>query len=73
MGYFHDLKLLVFKDNKNLKAQNAWVIDTKIGFLDRTVGFAGILGVYGFLDQFIFGTNIPEGYFELTPIYHLED
>lgn len=73
IGYFHDLKLLVFKDSKNLKPQNVWVIDTKIGFLDRPIGFAGILGVYGFLDQFIFVTNIPAGYFELTPIYHLED
>jgi len=73
IGYFHNIKLLVFKDNKNLKIQNAWPIDTKIGFLDRTIGFAGILGVYGFLDQFRFKTDIPAGYFELEPIYHIED
>ena len=73
IGYFHDSKLLVFKDNKNLKVQNAWPIDTKIGFLDRSIGFAGILGVYGFLDQFIFKTNIPAGSFELEPIYHIDD
>ena len=73
IGYFHDVKLLVFKDNKDLKLQNVWSIDTKIGFLDRSIGFAGILGVYGFLDQFIFKTNIPAGYFELEPIYHIDD
>ena len=73
IGYFHDMKLLVFKNNKDLRPQNAWTIDTKIGFLDKTIGFAGILGVYGFLDQFIFKTNIPAGYFELEPIYHIDD
>jgi len=73
IGYFHDLKLLVFKDSKNLRPQNTWSIDTKIGFLDRPIGFAGILGVYGFLDQFIFKTNIPAGYFELEPVYHIDD
>jgi hypothetical protein len=68
-AYFHDLKLAIFKDSKGLKLQNAWVIDTKIGFLENPIGFAGILGVYGFLDQFSFKTNIPEGYFEIEPIF----
>lgn len=73
IAYFHDLTLFVFKDGKNLAAKNALPIVTKIGFLDRPIGFAGILGVYGFLDQFVFTTNIPQGYFELVPIYHVDD
>ena len=73
MGYFHDLRLLVFKDPKHLKPQNSWTIETKIGFLDKSIGFAGILGVYGFLDHFIFKTDIPKGYFELEPVFHLDE
>ncbi|MBI3314762.1 MAG: hypothetical protein HYZ86_02300 [Candidatus Omnitrophica bacterium] len=69
MAYFHDLKLLVFKDNKNFKAKNAIEIPTKIGFVDKHFGFGGILGVYGFLDRFCFIGNIPEHYFELKEAF----
>lgn len=69
IAYFHKLKLVVFKDNRNLSLKNSWQIETEIGFLDRSIGFAGILGVYGFLDQFSFKTNIPEGYFEIGPLF----
>lgn len=72
MAYFHKLDLYVFKDGKNLDRKNAWKIETMIGFLDKEIGFSGILGVYGFLDQFIFKTNIPEEYFELTPIFDVD-
>lgn len=72
VAYFHKLKLAIFKDGKNLTLKNTWKIDTFIGFLDKPIGFSGILGVYGFLDQFKFTTHIPEGYFELEPIYHLD-
>ena len=68
-AYFHNLKLVVFKDSKNLKLQNAWLINTKIGFLESPVAFAGILGVYGFLDRFSFKTNIPEGYLEIELLF----
>lgn len=68
-AYFHDLKLEVFKDSKNLNSQNAWVVNTQIGFLDVPIGFAGILGAYGFLDRFSFKVNIPEGYFEIEAIF----
>lgn len=70
IGYFHKLKLVVFKDNRNLSLKNSWQIETEIGFLDRPIGFAGILGVYGFLDRFSFKTNIPEGYFEIEPLFN---
>lgn len=69
IAYFHKLKLAVFKNNKDIGLKNAWQIETIIGFLDRPIGFSGILGVYGFLDQFSFKTNIPEGYFEIEPIF----
>jgi hypothetical protein len=68
-GYFHNLKLVVFKNIRKLRLKDAWVIETKIGFLEKPIGFAGILGVYGFLDHFSFRTNIPEGYFELEPLF----
>ena len=68
-AYFHDLTLVVFKDFKNLKLSNSWRIETKIGFLEKPISFAGILGVYGFLDQFSFKVNVPEGYFEIEPIF----
>ena len=64
-AYFHDLTLIVYTDQNNLKINNAIKIETKIGFLDKEFGFGGILGVYGFLDRFSFYTNIPENYFEL--------
>lgn len=69
IGYFHNLKLVVFRNDKDLSLKNAWQIDTLIGFLEKPIGFSGILGVYGFLDQFSFKTNIPEGYFELEPLF----
>ncbi len=69
IAYFHKLRLIVFKNGKDLSLKNAWQIETVIGFLERPIGFSGILGVYGFLDQFTFKTNIPEGYFEIEPIF----
>jgi hypothetical protein len=70
IAYFHDLKLVVFKDQNRLKLDNVLrVIETKIGFLESPIEFAGILGVYGFLDHFSFTANIPQGYFELEPIF----
>ncbi len=66
--FFHDLTLLVFKDTKKLKRDNAIEIPTKIGFVEQEFGFGGILGVYGFLDRFKFIGNIPESYFELEQI-----
>jgi len=48
------------------------IIETKIGFLDNPIEVAGILGVYGFLDHFSFKTNIPEGYFEIKPLFETE-
>ena len=68
IAYFHDLKLVVFKDQKHLELKNALqIIDTKIGFLERPIAVAGILGVYGFLDHFTFLANIPDSYFEIEP------
>jgi hypothetical protein len=69
-AYFHDLKLVIFKDQTHLRLDNKLqIIETKIGFLEASIEFAGILGVYGFLDQFSFKANIPEGYFELEPLF----
>lgn len=69
-AYFHNLKLVIFKDQTHLRLKNALeIIETKIGFLENPIAFAGILGVYGFLDRFSFKANIPEGYFELEPIF----
>jgi hypothetical protein len=69
-AYFHDLKLVIFNDQTHLKLNNALkIIQTKIGFLENPIPVAGILGVYGFLDHFSFKTNIPEGYFELEPLF----
>jgi len=69
-AYFHDLKLVIFKDQTHLKLKDALqIIETKIGFLERPIAVAGILGVYGFLDRFIFTANIPRGYFEIEPSF----
>jgi len=69
-AYFHDLKLVIFKDQTHLNLNNALqIIETKIGFLENPIEFAGILGVYGFLDQFSFKTNIPDGHFEIEPLF----
>ncbi len=69
-AYFHDLKLVIFKDQTHLNLINALhIIETKIGFLENPIEFAGILGVYGFLDHFSFRTNIPDGYFEIEPLF----
>lgn len=70
IAYFHDLKLVIFKEHNNLKLKNALkIVDTKIGFLENPIEFASILGVYGFLDHFSFKANIPEGYFEIEPLF----
>ena len=70
IAYCHDLKLVIFKDQKNLKLKNILkIIETKIGFLEKPIPVAGILGVYGFLDHFSFKTNIPEGYFEIESLF----
>jgi len=69
-AYFHDLKLVIFNDQTHLKLNNALkIIETKIGFFEKPIPFTGILGVYGFLDHFSFKFNIPEGYFELEPLF----
>jgi hypothetical protein len=69
-AYFHDLKLVIFKDQTHFKLKDALrIIETKIGFLENPISFAGILGVYGFLDHFSFKANIPEAYFEIEPIF----
>jgi hypothetical protein len=47
VAYFHDLKNALH------------TINTKIGFLERQIQVAGILGVYGFLDHFVFKGSIP--------------
>jgi len=69
-AYFHDLKLVVFNDQTHLKLSQAWkIIETKIGFIEKPISFAGILGVYGFLDHFSLKVNIPDGYFELESLF----
>lgn len=71
-AYCYDLKLLVFKDPKHLELKNALqIIETKIGFIEKSIAVAGILGVYGFLDQFTFKCNIPQGYFEIEPLFEV--
>jgi len=73
IAYFHDLKLVIFKDQKHLQLKNALaIIETKIGFLDNLIEVAGIISVNGFLDHFSFKTNIPEGYFEIKPLFETE-
>lgn len=70
-AYFHDLRLIIPKDQKHFEAKNAFqIIETKIGFLENPIAVAGILGVYGFLDHFSFTANIPHGYFGLEPIFN---
>jgi hypothetical protein len=69
-AYFHDLTLVVFRDERSLTLQNALkTIETKVGFLENPIEFAGILGVYEFLDHFRFEVNIPEHYFALEPLF----
>ncbi len=72
IGYFHNLRLIVFKDDRNLHLKNSWQVDTLIGFLEKPIGFSGILGVAGFLDQFSLYTNIPQGYFEIEPLFDVK-
>ena len=67
IAYFHEITLVIFKNNKDMDTENAYKIKTKIGFLEKEICMAGVLGVYGFLDHFAFVANIPKGYFELNP------
>lgn len=70
IAYFHDLKLVIFKDQKHLELKNAMhTVSTKVGFLETPIQVAGILGVYGFLDRFVFTANIPECYFEIESYF----
>lgn len=70
IAYFHNFKLVIFEDQTHLKLNNALqIVETKIGFLEKPIEFAGILGVYGFLDQFSFKTNIADGYFEIEALF----
>lgn len=73
IGYFHKLKLVVYKDTKKLKLKNAWVIETEVGFVEKSFGLPAILGVRGFLDRFSFKANIPKHYFELEPLFDVSD
>ena len=69
VAYFHDVTLRVYK-KKTVNSKDFWEIKTKIGFLEKEIGCAGILGVYGFLDRFTFKTNIPKGYFEIARAFN---
>lgn len=71
IAYFHNVDLIVFKDWKKpkMKDKQYWKANIEIAFLERQIGFAGVLGVYGFLDRFTFKTNIPKGWFEIEPIF----
>lgn len=69
-AYFHDLDLIVFDNPQHTKTKNMYAkAKIPIGFLEKKIGVAGLLGVYGFLDRFIFKANIPEHYFELTKCF----
>lgn len=72
-AYFHKAKLIVYKNPKKPELKDAWKIETEVGFTEKSFGFSAILGVRGFLDQFAFKTNIPEGIFELTPSFDVDD
>jgi hypothetical protein len=65
-AYFHNATVRIYK-NKRINLKKYWEVDTKIGFLEKEIDCAGILGVYGFLDHFAFQANLSEGYFEITP------
>ena len=54
IGYFHEVTLVVPKDYKNFNPDNSYKIETKVGFLEKEICMAGVLGVYGFLDHFPF-------------------
>lgn len=69
-AYFHTVDLIFYKSRKPLKIDNAIVMrDIEVGFLEKEFDIGGILGVYGFLDRFIFKTNIKEQHFELQPLF----
>lgn len=53
---------LGIKDYRDTNLENAWKVETEIGF-------PALLGIYGFLDRFSFKSNVPEGYFEIEPIF----
>lgn len=63
------MTLIIFKDFKKLNLENSWKIKTEVGFLEKSIGFPALLGVYGFFDRFSFKINVPEGYFEIEPIF----
>ncbi len=70
LAYFHTIDLLFYKTIRPLKPENAIIMhDVEIGFLEKEFVIGGILGVYGFLDRFIFTTNIKDQYFELEPLF----
>jgi len=64
MAYFHKVDLLVYHDQKHLEQKNAIITkDVDVAFLEKEFDVGGILGVYGFLDRFVFKTNIQGGFF----------
>ena len=74
VAYFHAVVLHIYKDQRHLDIKNAIVIkDIKVGFLEKDFDIGGILGVYGFLDRFSFKTNISKGYFEIDPLFEIEE
>jgi len=68
-AYFHDIKLVVFKDWRKPSLKDAWIIEAKVGILENPIAYPLILGNYGFLDHFSFTANIPSAYFELEHMF----
>lgn len=68
-AYFWEVTLIIFKDFKKLNLENSWKVSAEVGFLEKSIGFPALLGVYGFFDQFSFKVNVPEGYFEIEPLF----
>ncbi|MDD5347026.1 MAG: hypothetical protein PHT59_00255 [Candidatus Omnitrophica bacterium] len=69
-AYFHEVELLVYLDQQHLTKEKSIVLpNIEVGFLEKPIDIGGVLGVYGFLDRFIFTANIKDGYFEIGSLF----
>ncbi len=68
IAYFHEIELVFFTE-KTHKLKKAIKYPAKVGFLEKEIGIAGVIGEVGFLDHFLVEFSLPRGYFAIEPLF----